>query len=121
MPLDPRDHASILDMAEAARDILELTRDLPLSDYQRSKERRRAIERLFEVMGEAARRISPDTMAVYSAVPWREIIGFRNKISHDYDNIDPARVWRVATEDIPPLVLTLEALVDTLGKDGQSS
>jgi uncharacterized protein with HEPN domain len=45
------------------------------------------------------------------AIPWREIIGMRNRIVHDYLGVDEDVVWEVVTGDLPLLVETLERIV----------
>ncbi len=54
---------------------------------------RSAIERQFEIMGEAASRVSPSVREAHPEIPWRTIIGFRNVLIHGYDGVDPERVW----------------------------
>ncbi|MFO1533701.1 MAG: DUF86 domain-containing protein [Thermoplasmatota archaeon] len=54
---------------------------------------RSAIERQFEVMGEAATRVSVAYRDAHPEVPWRTLVGFRNVLIHGYDGVDPERVW----------------------------
>ncbi|MBW4525777.1 MAG: DUF86 domain-containing protein [Phormidium tanganyikae FI6-MK23] len=60
MQANERDSASLWDMAQAIRRIQEFSADLTLQDYLESVFLQSAIERQFEILGEAARRISPD-------------------------------------------------------------
>ena len=62
----------------------------------------------FNIIGEAARHVSPETKAAYATIDWRRIIGLRNVVVHDYDEIDYARHWRVIQEDVPKLIAALE-------------
>ncbi|MCA1819075.1 MAG: DUF86 domain-containing protein, partial [Halobacteriales archaeon] len=50
-------------------------------------------ERQFEVMGEAATRVSVAYRDAHPEVPWRTLVGFRNVLIHGYDGVDPERVW----------------------------
>lgn len=61
-----------------------------------------AVIRQFEVLGEAAGRISPTTVAD-SPIPWKAIVGLRNKLIHDYLGIDVEMVWKTAKEETPRL------------------
>jgi uncharacterized protein with HEPN domain len=62
-----------------------------------------AVVRSLEIMGEAAKNIPERLRESYADVPWREIVGMRNKISHEYFGIDLDIVWQSTQEDLFPL------------------
>lgn len=74
----------------------------------------RAIERGIELMGEAARRLSSSCQEAHPDIPWREIIGQRNILAHEYGQIDHELLYKTAIEDIPPLIAQLEELLPPL-------
>lgn len=63
------------------------------------------------VIGEAANHVSSELQAAYPEIAWRKIIGLRNLMAHEYMNIDYAILWRITTEDVPPLITQLEAIL----------
>jgi uncharacterized protein with HEPN domain len=67
-----------------------------------------ATTHLIQIIGEAARRVSPEFRAAYPAIPWTTIVGMRHKIVHDYIHVDFETVWETATNDLPTLVRQLE-------------
>lgn len=73
-----------------------------------------AVIRNFEVMGEAARRISEQTRLQYPSVPWRKITGLRNVLIHDYDSIDLNQVWKIVEHELPVLKPQIEDIVRQL-------
>jgi len=65
---------------------------------------RSAVERQFEIIGEALAQLARIDAATAQKVPdLRQIIGFRNVLIHGYATVDPARVWRVIADNLPPL------------------
>ena len=73
---------------------------------------RSAVERQCEIIGEAFSRlgrISPETAA--RLPEWRDAIDFRNLIAHGYDAVDPTRIWRTVTGQVPTLARRLEAML----------
>lgn len=67
-----------------------------------------ALLHLIQRLGEGASRLSASFRAEHDEFPWAEMIGMRNRIVHGYDDMDPEIVWRVATEDIEPVIAALE-------------
>ena len=59
--------------------------------------------RQLEIIGEAARHVSPAFRRSRSQVPWDDIAGMRDKLIHDYFGVDLGRVWLTAAEDLPAL------------------
>ena len=74
---------------------------------------RAAVERKFEVIGEACMRLRdrfPKPFSHIASGP--QIIGFRNRLIHGYDNVDDAIVWDIVTRKLPSLATEVEALID---------
>jgi uncharacterized protein with HEPN domain len=114
MQPETRDPACIADMLAAARGIVRTLAGVPLSRYQADEDLRHAVERKLEIMGEAARRVSDSLRDRHPEIPWRAVIGQRNVLIHGYDEIDDARVWRLAAEHIPQVIAQLEAIANRL-------
>ena len=103
-----KDNAYLTDILNSARIIQEhlsgITREQFLADLRTQD----AVVRRFEIIGEAARRLSPETLKALPEVPWRLVVGMRNLLIHDYDDVDPKRVWVDSQNDLPPLIGRLE-------------
>lgn len=69
-----------------------------------------AIVRALEIIGEAASKISEETRSAHGAIPWKAIIGMRNRLVHAYFDIDVSIVWVAVTEELPALLSQLKAL-----------
>jgi uncharacterized protein with HEPN domain len=112
-----RDDACLLDMLIAARKIRAFTEGVTLDRFLRDELMQHGIMRLIEILGEAARHISEDFRANHPEVPWRQIIGMRNRMVHEYFRVIPAKVWDVVEQEIPALISLLEPLVPPAEED----
>ena len=98
----------MLDLAEKATAMAERKNR---SDYDQDEILRLALVHLVQTIGEAARRVSVRFQQAHPEIPWRNIIGTRHKVVHDYMEVDYDILWRVVTAELPPLVSMLEKLV----------
>jgi uncharacterized protein with HEPN domain len=83
-------------------------------EFDRDENLRLALAHLIQVLGEAARRVSPAFQQAHPEVPWKQIVGMRHKVVHDYLQVDFDIVWAVVTADLPPLIADLERFVPPL-------
>jgi uncharacterized protein with HEPN domain len=111
MRLSERDDAYLWDMLEAARNVVTIISGKSFADYDDDLVVRSAVERQIEILGEAANRVSVDFQNAHQQIPWRQVIGQRNVLAHEYKDIAPKLIWAVATEHIPVLIDALEPLV----------
>lgn len=109
MPKD--DQVYLGHMLDTARKIQSKIQALDRAQYNGDENLRLALVHLVQVLGEAARRVSPEQQAAAPRIPWRAVTGMRHKIVHDYLDVDEDIVWAVVTQDIPPLITILETLV----------
>ena len=101
MPPENRDAAYLWDMLDAARTIQGFTTNISLANYLADRKLQLAVERLLEIIGEAARLLSDELKSQHPEIPWRLIIAQRNVLAHDYGEIIQDRIWRVTIEHIP--------------------
>ena len=72
-----------------------------------------ALTRLLEVIGEAAAQLPDSLKEDHPAIPWREVTGLRNRLIHEYDEVDLDILWTIVQDDLPPLAEQLDALLRT--------
>jgi uncharacterized protein with HEPN domain len=77
-----------------------------------------AVERKFEIIGEALAQLSKLDPVLARRIPdARDIIAFRNVLIHGYATVEHDRVWQIAAASLPGLRLAVTALLDELGTD----
>ncbi len=111
MQPDSRDAAYLWDILDAARTVEQLSSGLDFSQYSNDRRTQLAIERSFEIIGEAAGRVSASFRESHPEIPWRQIIGQRNVLIHEYGEIKQERIWKVVRENIPQLIELLKQFV----------
>jgi len=104
--------ANLHDIVEAGRAIQEFTGGCTFEEYVSSAMIRSAVERKFEIMGEALNRIYKSEPEILTHIrEYRDIISFRNILIHGYDTIDDRIVWGVIQEDLDNLIADAEKLL----------
>ena len=112
-----RDDASYpLDMLVAARDAVAFSEGLSFSRFVGEQRSQLAIVKAVEIVGEAAARLSRETTEAHPDIPWREVVGMRNRLVHGVFDIDLQVVWDSVQKDLPVLIAHLEPLVSPEGQ-----
>ncbi len=100
------------DIRDAAAFIQEVAQGKSLEEYQRDRLLRQAIERNFEIIGEAMNRLTQhDDETIKQISKHRQIVDFRNVLIHGYDLIEHRLVWSTIQEEIPILLFEVEKLL----------
>ena len=114
MHRDPR--VSLADIEQAGADIARFIEGMDLEAYSADARTQAAVERKFEIVGEALNRLRGGHPEHAARIPdLRRIIGFRNVLPHGYDRVVPENVWDYATNDLPELRRVVQALLAELG------
>ncbi|MEO6059643.1 MAG: HepT-like ribonuclease domain-containing protein [Candidatus Limnocylindria bacterium] len=105
-----RDDERLVDVRDAAQAARRFIKGRKVEDVANDELLAAALIQKITVIGEAAGRVSLERQSELPELPWREMIGMRNLVTHDYWQVDPAILWRTVTRDLPKLLRQLDAL-----------
>jgi len=108
----------IRDMSEAVQDVGIFTAGMTQELFLADRKTINAVIRSLEVLGEAAGKIPPEIREKYPEIPWSDMVGMRNRLIHEYFGVDAAIIWQTLVEDLPPLVVAIEAMLDEHDRQG---
>lgn len=98
----------MLDMTRKAVQAIEVN---SRAEYDKDDILRLGLTHIVQVIGEAARKVSPGFQRDHPEIPWRKIVGMRHRIVHDYMRVDEDILWQVVTKDLPALLPLLEQIL----------
>lgn len=101
----------IKDALQAIDFILEDTKDMDYEEFLDNRLVRQATERNIELVGEALNAIPKEIQEKYNEIDWRNIVGMRNYLIHQYFDVVPDIEWEVATVHIVELKEKLENIL----------
>ncbi len=111
----PDDRGRLEDMLESAEEAAEIARGKSRADLDRDRLLNLGLARLLEIIGEAAARVSPAFRESCPAIPWADIIGLRNRLIHNYRDVDLDILWRIVEADVPALIDALKRVLAERG------
>lgn len=110
--MQPKAPKLLEDIRDAAGFILQMSNDRTVENYKTDRMLRQAIERNFEIIGEALNRLSKiDPQLLLRISDHQRIISFRNILIHGYDAILEERVWDAVQNHLPNLMTEVEELL----------
>ena len=116
--MHPKSPKWLEDIATSGGRIAEWTASVTLAAYEGDDLLRAAVERNFEIIGEALlrlERVDPETAA--RITDHRKIIGFRNRLAHGYDDTDHQQVWEAVHHFLPVLKAEVDQLLHEADED----
>jgi len=112
-----RDYRDYLkDIIDSIKDIESFTENMTFEDFARDRKTINAVIRSFEVIGEAAKKIPKSIRDKHPSIPWKKMVGMRDKMIHEYFGVDIEIIWKTIKEDIPSLKPLIQEVLKSVGE-----
>jgi len=106
-----REQDYLLDIGDAIKRILEYTAGMDWGAYLRDYKTQDAVVRNLEVIGEATKNLSQSFRDQHPDIPWRDMVGTRDRLTHHYFGINQEIVWQIVEHDLPGLQSQIEQVI----------
>jgi len=107
----------LLDVVNACEAIAEFVAGKDFDAYENDRLLRSAVERQFEIVGEALNKAGSAETSLSAHIPeFHRIIGLRNRLIHGYDNVDDEILWDVVQSKLGPLKTQVDAVLRAAGE-----
>ena len=101
----------VIDILDAIDKIDEFIGNMDYGEFIQDDKTSTAVVKKIEIIGEAIKNIPKEVKVEYKTIPWKDIVGMRNKITHNYFKIDYEIVWNVVKEKLPALKIQVERVL----------
>ena len=106
------DKIRLTHMLSAAREARAFVRNETRASIEKDRKLILALVKAVEIIGEAASKTSMECQKDLTQIPWRNIIGMRNRLIHAYFDVNLDILWKTITEDLGPLISELENILE---------
>jgi len=102
------------DILNAIESILKFTEGMNFEDFQKDDKTCSAVVRKFEVIGEAAKHIPQEIRDEFPQIPWKEMVGMRDRLIYFYFGIDYKLVWMAVKERAPKILPLIKKVIEEI-------
>jgi uncharacterized protein with HEPN domain len=110
----PGDRQRLLHILDAIAEIQQYTANTDIKTFLANSMMRFACVKQIEIIGEAANTITPETRSIFTDLEWKQIIGMRHILVHEYFGVDFDLIWQVIVNDLPLLKERVLEIINTL-------
>ncbi|MHA1219115.1 MAG: HepT-like ribonuclease domain-containing protein [Candidatus Heimdallarchaeaceae archaeon] len=100
------------DILDSILKIEQFTEEMDFSQFADDAKTSYAVVRAFEIIGEATKGISNEVKDKYTDLPWKEMAGMRDKLTHAYFGVNLEVVWKTIQQDIPLLKTLIQKVIN---------
>ena len=112
MTIDPKNKLRLHHIAEAAKHIADFINGVSREEFKNDYEKQSAVIRQFEIIGEAASKLTLEFTKQHTEIDWSKVTRMRHKMIHDYFDVDVNIVWITAVDDVQTLKSSIEKILN---------
>lgn len=112
MKEEKKDSVYFHHILDCINNILNYTKNISEQDFLSNQMIKDAVVRNFEIIGEATKRVSLQTRENYKNIEWKKMAGIRDKLIHDYIEVDYEIIWFTVTQILPNLKISIQNIAD---------
>jgi uncharacterized protein with HEPN domain len=98
-------------MLESMQKILTYTEDMNYAEFTQNDLVRDAVIRNFEIIGEASKSIPNKIKNKYPKLPWKQMYGLRNLVTHEYFGVDDETLWTIISQQLSENMIQLQKVI----------
>jgi uncharacterized protein with HEPN domain len=106
------DEVRLKHILDAAREAVDFSEGQDRRSLEADRKLNLSLVRLLEIIGEAAKGITNDFRREHPELPWKSMIGMRDRLIHGYFDINLDIIWKTVKNDLPPLIDKIEKILD---------
>ena len=99
------------DIFNAINAIERFTQGMTRSEFSLDEKTIRAVEREFEIIGEAVKKVPDSITSQYPHIPWKAIARMRDRLIHHYWKTDVDVLWQTIQESLPSFKTTIAQII----------
>ena len=104
------------DIMNSVNDIEDFVEGMAFEQFEKDRKTLNAVVRSIEIIGEAAKNVPASVREKYGELPWKKMIGMRNKVIHGYFGVNVKTLWNTVKDDLPPLKQLVQRMLKDLEK-----
>ena len=105
------DRIRIQHIVDAGEEALSFLENVEFEKFSHNRMLILSVIKDIEITGEAASKITTETKTKYDNIPWKDIVGMRNRLIHGYFEVDIKLVWNTAKNNLPQLLNSLKEII----------
>ena len=116
-----KDRIALEKMVSYANELLSYVDGMDYDSFVNDRKTLSACAFIIGQVGELVTVVSNEAQSEYTAIPWRNIKGMRNRIIHDYEKVDYLVLWKTIEENIPQLIEAVQTVLEKFSADEESN
>jgi len=104
----------LAEIQSAAMEILEFTKGMSKDEFISNRVTFLAVNRLLEIMGEAAKNVPDSIRETHPEIPWKQVCGMKDVVAHQYYKLDEDVIWLAVSKRVASVLIAVTTIIDSM-------